>query len=94
MFELEKLIPRNDAKRLWLLAENAKKLVRDLITEHNIVCDLKPGLIAAASKRSHYRYLDKYADHLRSKYDYNHLMLLDRSDIQKYIDTNIYYGDL
>src|SRR5215472_3646870 len=41
---LEQWLGKRHARALWDLAEDAKSLVRELIAEHAIACDLKQGL--------------------------------------------------
>ena len=41
---LERLMGRDMAHQLWEMAEDAKKLVKDLIAKHDIDCHLKPGI--------------------------------------------------
>ena len=41
MLAIERLAPKEDARRLWHLAEEAKALVRKMINQHNISCDLR-----------------------------------------------------
>src|SRR3982751_4254897 len=50
---LEHKLGEEHARALWNLAQDAKSLVRGLIADHAIACDLVPGHIAAAAKRSH-----------------------------------------
>ena len=42
---------RDDAHKLWHLAEDAKALVRDLIARHDIACDYKSGILHADHKQ-------------------------------------------
>ena len=92
MLELERLVPKEDAKRLWHLAEEAKALVRKRVDQHNISCDLRSGILTAAWKPSHYRFLVRYIEHLRTQYDYEHAHLLDRAEIENHLATSIYHG--
>ncbi|MEO0372410.1 MAG: FAD-binding oxidoreductase, partial [Pseudomonadota bacterium] len=41
---VEKLVGREDADRLWTMAEETKALVKSLIAKHKIDCHLKPGI--------------------------------------------------
>src|SRR5471032_1657738 len=50
--DLVALFGREDAKRLFQLAEEAKALVRELVARHAIACDLKQGSLYVAYKRS------------------------------------------
>ena len=44
-----------DALRLWLVAEEAKAIIRERVERHAIACDLAWGYLHAALKRRHVR---------------------------------------
>ena len=92
MLAIERLVPKEDARRLWHLAEEAKGLVRKMIDRHNIACDLRSGILEAASKPSHYQFLSHYIKHLRTQYDYREARLLDSREIRNHLDTSRYHG--
>ena len=92
MLAIESLVPIEDARRLWCLAEEAKALVRKRISQHNISCDLRSGILTAAWKPSHYRFLARYTEHLRAQYDYGEARLLDSREIRNHLDTSRYHG--
>jgi gamma-glutamylputrescine oxidase len=92
MLTIERLVPIEDARRLWDLGEEAKALVRKRINQHNISCDLRSGILTAAWKPSHYRFLSRYTEHLRRQYDYGEVHLLDSREIQHHLATSRYHG--
>ena len=92
MLAIERLVPKEDARRLWHLAEEAKALVRKMINQHNISCDLRSGILEAAWKPSHYQFLSHYIKHLRTQYDYREARLLDSREIRNHLDTSRYHG--
>jgi len=47
----------DDARRLWDLAEEAKRLLAETITRHGIACDLTRGYLYAGLKPRHMRAL-------------------------------------
>lgn len=67
---LEKMLGREAADRMWQLGQDAKALVRDLVTRHGIDCHLKDGIAWAASSRGHFDELAAYADHMGARHDY------------------------
>ncbi|MGP6086548.1 NAD(P)/FAD-dependent oxidoreductase [Antarctobacter jejuensis] len=67
---LEKMLGREDARRMWDLGEEAKALVRGLIARHGIDCDLREGIAWAGSSAGSVRDLHGYADHMARHYDY------------------------
>ena len=76
--DLEELMGESEAQQLWRLGEDAKDLVKSLITRHDIDCHLKPGVAWTGSSRSDVRHLHDYAHHLQDHYGYDQLEVLDR----------------
>src|SRR5207253_7011296 len=67
-------------------------LVRALIAEHAILCDVVPGHIAAAAKASHARHLSAYAEHLAARYGYSHGRYVPRDEMPSLIASERYFG--
>ncbi len=67
---LEKWAGREDARKFWELAEDAKQLVKDLISKHNIDCAYRPGVAEAGSTAADVAELHGYAEHLSKHYGY------------------------
>ncbi|OWU82355.1 oxidoreductase [Oceanicola sp. 22II-s10i] len=91
---LEKMVGRDDARHLWRLGEEAKALVRDLVAKHGIECQLKPGVAWTASSTSEVHHLHDYAAHLRERYDYPHVELLDEAACQALCPSPLYKGGM
>lgn len=91
---LEKAMGRDDARRLWDLAEEGKALVRDLIARHHIDCDLKEGMILADHKAQFVKDSHDYARRLAADYGYDALTPLSRDEIRAMVGTSAYYGGL
>ncbi|HYV88299.1 MAG TPA: FAD-binding oxidoreductase, partial [Candidatus Polarisedimenticolia bacterium] len=62
--DLVAMFGREDAKRLFQLAEEAKTLVRELVARHAIACDLKGGSLYVAYKRSDPQWMAKEVETL------------------------------
>ncbi|MGV6805982.1 MAG: NAD(P)/FAD-dependent oxidoreductase [Ruegeria sp.] len=75
--DLEKLVGRDDAAKLWDLAEDAKTLVKSLVDRHNIDCDLKPGIATLGFSDGERAELHAHANHLKATYGYEQIDLLD-----------------
>ncbi len=75
--ELERLVGREDALKLWQMGEEAKALVRGLIARHGIDCDLKPGIMWTGSTDRDVRHLHEYGALLQGRYGYDQIELLD-----------------
>ncbi|MFG1399412.1 NAD(P)/FAD-dependent oxidoreductase [Roseixanthobacter pseudopolyaromaticivorans] len=91
---LEQALGREDARKLWDLAEEAKTLVADLITRHAIACDLTPGLILADHKPNYVAESHAYGRHLAETYGYDKTEPLDREQLHALVGAPGYYGGL
>ncbi|WP_324755056.1 FAD-binding oxidoreductase [Roseovarius sp. Pro17] len=89
---LERLMGDADAAKLWELAEDAKALVKSLITKHNIDCHLKPGIAEACFSAGEVAHEHTYADHLAQRYGYDQLQKLDREQMQALCPSPAYHG--
>lgn len=89
---LESHLGRDEARRLWQLAEEAKALTLGLIARHRIDCDWRPGLIEAVHKP---RLVDEekaYVETLQRDYGYQAAGWLDRDAVCAATGTDHYYG--
>ncbi len=89
---LEKLVGEDGALRLWQLAEDAKDLVKGLISKHNIDCHLKPGIAHACLHDSEVRHEHAYVEHLQSRYGYADIKPLDTGELQALCPSPRYKG--
>ncbi|MCR9146249.1 MAG: FAD-binding oxidoreductase [Rhodobacteraceae bacterium] len=67
---LEKMVGRDEARKLWDLGQDAKALVKSLVAEHGIDCHLKPGIAHLGFTRAEMDEEHRYAAHLARHYDY------------------------
>jgi len=65
---LERLVGKDDARRLWDLGLLAVDTVRELIQRFNIDCDLKRGNLQVAAKRSGAEWYRRHARHMQDHY--------------------------
>ncbi|MEP1942761.1 MAG: FAD-binding oxidoreductase, partial [Sulfitobacter sp.] len=92
--DLEALIGDPEAAKLWALAEDAKDLVKSLIADHDIACDLKPGVAWTGSNSNSVRDLHTYAEHLATKYNYAQIETLDHAALQSVCPSPDYHGGI
>ncbi|MEH6829528.1 MAG: FAD-binding oxidoreductase [Sulfitobacter sp.] len=90
--DLEALLGEPEAAKLWALGEDAKGLVKSLISDHNIDCHLKPGVAWTGSTDSEVKHLHAYADLLASKYNYDQIETLDHAGLQSVCPSPDYRG--
>jgi gamma-glutamylputrescine oxidase len=89
---LEAHLGRDDAHRLWDMAEEAKGLVMGLIARHNIQCSWRAGLIETVHKRRLVRDEIDYVEKLKRDYGYDAVEWLDRERLAEAIGTDVYFG--
>jgi len=88
---LERWLGEAHARDLWTLAEESKALVRTLIAEHGIDCELRNGLIIAAHDARARDDLDRDAEHLNARYNFP-IRMLDRRAITSAVGADLYPG--
>ena len=93
-FTLERELGDERAQLLWSLAEEAKALVQSRIARHGIACDLKLGIAIAAHRPRHSRALAREAAHLRARYGYDELDVLDRAALRAEVACEGFWGGL
>ncbi len=89
---LEKAVGREDARKLWDLAEDAKTLLKDLIRDHDMPVRFHPGVAHACWTEAEVRDTHAYAEKLERDYGYRHLEPLDRDGIRRLIGSAVYKG--
>jgi gamma-glutamylputrescine oxidase len=89
---IEKTMGVDAAHKLWDLAEDAKALVKSLITEHAMPVTFHPGVAHACWTEAEVRHTHAYAEKLARDYGYNDIEPLDRAGIQTLIGSKAYQG--
>ena len=88
-------VGRDDARRLFRFAEEAKALLRSRVERHGIDCDLKDGYLHAALKPRHLRGMAELAETWSRDYGYEGLTLLtDREALAPHVASEAYIGGL
>lgn len=90
--ELSKRLGADSARRLWELAEEAKALAKHIISEHDIDCDLKPGIAHPDHKPGYAEDSREYVEFLQRTYQYQDIQYLDQKDMAQLVGSDSYYG--
>lgn len=85
--ELERWLGRQHARDLWTLSEEARQLVFMLAGQE---CDVKRGLVIAAHNNRAARHLRHDTEYLAANYQYREARMLDRSEAQAALGTDVY----
>ena len=90
--EIERITGRENARRYWDLAQDAKALVRSLITDHAMPVTFYPGIAHACWHEREVRDTHAYAEKLRRDYGYDDLEPLDQTGIRALVGSQAYKG--
>lgn len=90
--ELERWLGPMHARELWDQADEAKALLRRLVDQHAIACELKPGLLIAAHNLRAARKLAQDAQHLAAVYGYSGLRMLSAAECATETGSATYRG--
>ncbi|GAA0616628.1 NAD(P)/FAD-dependent oxidoreductase [Thalassospira tepidiphila] len=90
--ELEQMVGRDDAHKLWDIAEESKDVVKALIAKHNIQCDWKPGILHADHRARFVEHSRTYAEKLQTEYGYEDIRFVDRDEMRAMLGTEFYHG--
>ncbi len=89
---IEATAGKDDAKKLWALAEAARAYQRELIRKHDIRCDLRKGLIHAGHKESYIPDYRHEVEHLAKTYGYHELEFIEKGRMAELLGTPVYHG--
>ncbi len=92
--ELEQQLGDQHARQLWDLSLEAVDLVKQLITTHNIDCDLKRGQLHVAAKPDDAEELKREAEHMRVKYGYQNGRYVDKAEADAMLGSSKFFGGL
>ena len=90
--ELEKQYGLDDARKLWDVAEDAKSLVKSLISQHEIDALWRDGVAHADWHDKNVPDEHAYAEHLQKHYDYDQIEPLNRDQIAALIPSGVFAG--
>lgn len=88
--QLERWLGRAHARHLWMLGEQSKSLLQQLVAQHSIDCALKSGLVIAAHDRAAARELAEETEYLQTHYGYTAGRMMDANETARELGTNVY----
>ncbi len=92
--DLERLIGREDALRMWRISIEGLALLRQRIAVHQIACDWTDGQMYVAIKPRQWRALQAWQEQLAGRYAYASTRLLERQELRETLGTQRYLGAL
>lgn len=88
-------VGRDDARKLFALAEEGKAIIRERVARHKIDCDLTWGYFHAAAKARHLAGLAKRRDYLAREFGYHDTRLAEGpEEVARYVNSRAYVGGL
>lgn len=88
--ELEAKVGQQRARALWDISIEAVQTVRDLVSQHDIDCDLKQGILEVTHRASDSDDYQSAAEHLQNHYGYQHISFINRAEIRQLVGSNNY----
>ena len=89
---LEASYGADTARRLWQIGEEAKGLVKSLMTDHDMPVTFYPGIAHACRTMAEVREAHAHAEKLARDYDYDQIFPLDRDQLRGLIGSDTYLG--
>lgn len=89
---LENMVGKEDARKLWDLGLESVNLCKALIGEHNIECDLTPGILHADHKVKYVPETREYVEKLQRDYQYQDIRFIERDEIRQMVGSDAYHG--
>lgn len=90
--ELIKKVGRAAADALWQSSLASVELVKALIAEHQINCDLKQGVMHVAAKSGHVAEIRESVAYKHKVLGYDKIRFVDNDEVQAMLGTERYYG--
>ena len=91
---LEKMVGSAEARLLWDIAVDGIQMVRDLVEDHGIACDLKSGTLHADHKPHYAGDSKAYVEKLNCEYGYEHIRYVNKAEVEEMVGSTAYYGGM
>ena len=90
--EMIKKVGQQAADNLWQMSLDSVQLVKDLIAEHQISCDIKQGVMHVAAKPGHVDEIRETVDYKQQVLGYDGIRFVPDAEVQAMLGTGRYYG--
>lgn len=93
--KLERAVGREDARRLFDMAEEAKSIIKSRVETHDIACDLKWGYYLAAERPRELRDVEAWQEDWARNYDYHQLQVVPNAEeSRRHVNSPLYMGGI
>jgi len=90
--ELEAMLGKQAAHAMWALAQDSVATTKSIIEQYKIDCDLTPGILHAAWKKSDMSWLREEPAHMAHEYGYEKLRFIEQDEVREMVNTDQYWG--
>jgi len=90
--DLIKKVGKPLADSLWDMSIESLDLVKSLIAEHSIQCDLKTGVMHVAAKASHRKHMEESVAYKRDILGYQGIQYINDDEVANMLGTNRYFN--
>ncbi len=90
--DLEAMVGREHAARLWKIGTEAVEKVRELASSDMVHATFHPGIAHADHRARYAPHSRAYAEKLNRDYDYPHIRYLDRAEMRAHVGSDAYHG--
>ncbi len=90
--DLEAMVGDAHARALWDIGAQAVDLVRTLCTKDEVHTTFHPGIVHTANRKRDHAHNQAYVDHMRHKYSYDKVSLLDADACRQIVNSPAYHG--
>jgi gamma-glutamylputrescine oxidase len=90
--ELEKMVGKDDARKLWDMASESVQLVRDMVAKHAPGAGFTDGIIHAMHRARYVPEDHAYVRKLNEDYGYDLIRTVDREEMRELCGSPAYHG--
>ncbi|NDW52973.1 FAD-binding oxidoreductase [Aliiroseovarius sp. PrR006] len=90
--ELEKMVGKDDARKLWDMASESVQLVRDVVAKHAPYAGFTDGIIHAMHRARYVPEDHAYVRKLNEEYGYDQIRTVDREEMRELCGSPAYHG--
>lgn len=90
--ELEKMVGKDDARKLWDMASESVQLVRDMVAKHANDAGFTDGIIHAMHRARYVPEDHAYVRKLNEDYGYDLIRTVDREEMRELCGSPAYHG--
>jgi gamma-glutamylputrescine oxidase len=90
----ERMVGADDAAKVWAISTEATRLVKSLVADHAIACDLRSGHLEAAWRERDMEDFHAYAEHVGARYGHRGLTVIPAEAFRARCDSPVYRGGM